>query len=300
MIRFQAFLFCFFISLVAKADMPGPAFQYDLYSQNGKFYFKSIPFHNLDETNFGKSIVYDARSQRKLYQVNNYLPKESFISNNGQSLITTRYWMWGHDDFDDQPLVTIFRGNKQVLHFFVGDIIKDRSKLRFTSSHTLWYENMYIHNDTLFLITLDHHAVLIEVNQAKILGRMNKSFLYQRFGAKLPTPPRRIVYSKIKYLPFYSFPNLVNGAEFKQALKAALNKQEVESYEDCRYYISVSGIIDRKGNCEIFMLSASVDGAENPDWTRQVRDWITRQKYKTELIPVNCDKWVFEEYFYLR
>jgi hypothetical protein len=64
----------------------------------------------------------------------------------------------------------------------------------------------------------------------------------------------------------------------------------------------IYGAIDRKGNCDIFVLSASVNKSEedDPQWKKQVADWVTKQKYKTNLIPVNCDKWVFQEYFYLK
>ena len=64
----------------------------------------------------------------------------------------------------------------------------------------------------------------------------------------------------------------------------------------------VYGAIDRKGNCEIFLLAASVDKneADDPNWKKKVESWVTKQKYKTNLIPVNCDKWVFKDYFYLK
>src|SRR5688572_10458171 len=103
----------FLVTLSARADMPGPAYQYDLYSQNQQFYYKSIPFYNYDQTNFGKTIVYEVKTKRKLYQIDNYLPQEAFLSNNGKSLITTRYWMWGHDNFEDQVLIEFYINGKK-------------------------------------------------------------------------------------------------------------------------------------------------------------------------------------------
>ena len=57
MTRTLIFILTICYSLTAKADLPGPAYQYDRYSENGKYYFKSIPFYNYDLTNFGKTII---------------------------------------------------------------------------------------------------------------------------------------------------------------------------------------------------------------------------------------------------
>ena len=132
-------------TLAAKADLPGPAYQYDLYSQNKNFFYKSIPFYNYDQTNFGKTVVFDAKTKKKLYQIDNYLPRQAFLSNNGKSLITTRYWMWGHDNFEDQELIEFYINGKISKKYFVKDLISDRSKLEFTSSHTLWYDEIFIY-----------------------------------------------------------------------------------------------------------------------------------------------------------
>jgi hypothetical protein len=289
-------------TLAAKADLPGPAYQYDLYSQNKSFYYKSIPFYNYDQTNFGKTIVYDAKTKKKLYQIDNYLPRQAFLSNNGKSLITTRYWMWGHDNFDDQELIEFYVNGKKSKKYFVKDLISDRSKLQFTSSHTLWYDDMFIYNDTLFVLTLDNKAILIDANKAEIIGRKDKSFVTKRFDLKKLPQLKSVVYDKIKYPEGYQFPDLITGRKFRTELIKDLNKTEVKDYDSCKFYIMIYGAIDRKGNCDIFVLSASVNKSEedDPQWKKQVADWVTKQKYKTNLIPVNCDKWVFQEYFYLK
>jgi hypothetical protein len=95
---------------------------------------------------------------------------------------------------------------------------------------------------------------------------------------------------------------LITGRKFRTELIKDLNKTEVKDYDSCKFYIMIYGAIDRNGNCDIFVLSASVNKSEedDPQWKKQVADWVTKQKYKTNLIPVNCDKWVFQEYFYLK
>lgn len=287
-------------AFTAFADSPGSAYQYDLYAQNGKYYYKSIPYYNFSQTSFGKTIVFESGTDRKLYEIDNYIPQQAFLSNNGKSIVTTAYWMWGHSGFEDQPLIEFYFNGKPSKKYFVDDLISNKDMLQFTSSHTLWYEAMCMHNDTLFIVTLDDQTVLIDVNNADIIGRKGKGFFTDRFNkSKLPEL-KSIVHDTIKYPDVWQFPDLSNGTKFKTALMKGLNKVEVEKYDSCIFYIQLYGTIDRKGSCEIFMLSTSNNRVEDPAWTKQVEQWVRKQKYKTDLIPVNCDKWVFSEFFYLR
>lgn len=300
MIRILIFIFTLFYSLTVKADLPGVAYQYDRYSADGKYYFKSIPFYNYDQTNFGKTIVYDSKTEKEIYRIDNYLPMEAFISNTGKTLITTTYWMWGHSDFEKQNLVEIFIDGKSSMKYLIDDFISDKSKLQKTSSHTLWYNKMFIRNDTLCIITLEDKVVCIELTTGKIIDKIKRIDCKNCNDFDKISEPKTIYYQDIKYPEGYVFPNLVIGKPFRKSLIAGLGKTEVKEYTDCKYYIMVYGTIDKAGNCEIFMLRTSVNEIEDKEWEKQVGNWVTKQKYKTNLIPKNCDKWVFQEYFYLK
>lgn len=289
--------------LTAKADMPGEAYQYDRYSLNGKFYFKSIPFNNFDETDFGKTIVYETATNRELYRINNYLPTESFISNTGKSLATIKYWMWGHSGFEKQVLIEIFIDAKPSTQLFVDDLILNKSKLQHTVSHTLWYDKLFLTGDTLNILTLENRIIRIDLNTGKILKKdfAGKNFWgKEKHSSNTLEEPKTIYYFDIKYPEGYMFPDLSSGKSFRKSLIEALNKKEVKEHSDCTYYIMIYGTIDKSGKCEIFMLETSVNRVENAAFEKQVKDWITTQEYKINLIPQNCDKWVFKEYFYLK
>jgi hypothetical protein len=286
--------------LTVKADLPGPAYQYYRYSEDGKFYFKSIPFYNYDQTNFGKTIVYDSKTKKEIYKIDNYLPTEAFISNTGKTLVTTTYWMWGHSDFEKQSIIEIIINSKSSIKYFIDDLVTDKSKLQKTSSHTLWYKKMTVSKDTLYILTLEEKVVRIELVSGKIIDKQKKSDIENWDSiVKFPEPKTKY-YHDIKYPEGYIFPELVNGISFRKSLIEGLGKTEVKEYSDCKYYIMVYGTIDKKGNCEIFMLRTSVNKKEDETWDKQVSEWVTKQKYKTNLIPENCDKWVFREYFYLK
>ena len=291
-------VFCFYMPV--KADMPGPAYQYDRYSENGNYFLKSIPFYNYDMTNFGKTIVYDSKSKKELYQINNYLPLQSFISNTGKSLVTITYWMWGHSDFERQKLIEIFIDGKSNIQYFIDDLVLDKTKLIQTASHSLWYDKMNVINDTLYILTFEKKVVRISLSNGKIIGDLKQYDSLNGNNIENHTEPKTINYPNIKYPKQYVFPDLISGEKFRESLISRLKKTEVKEYSECKYYIMIYGAIDKSGKCEIFMLKANVDGNENKEWKNEVKNWVTVQNYKTELIPLNCDKWVFKEYFYLK
>lgn len=300
MTRTLLFILIFCNSLTVKADLPGAAYQYDRYSENGKFYFKSIPFYNYDLTNFGKTIIYDSKSNKELYTIENYLPSQAFISNTSKSLVTTTYWMWGHSDFEDQILIKVYLDGIDSVQYRIDDLVSDKSKLQATSSHTLWYDKMFVKNDTLYVLTLENKVIKIDLKSGGILEKQGvKECELCRDRDRIPEPKTKY-YRDITYPANYIFPSLTNGKPFRQSLMSALEKTEVEDYEDCDYYILVYGTIDKKGNCEIFTINTSVFREENDQWEKKVSDWVKAQEYTTELIPENCDKWVFQEYFHLK
>lgn len=300
MTRILILLFALCYSMKVEADLPGPAFQYDRYSENGRFYFKSIPFYNYDQTNFGKTLVFESETQKEIYKIDNYLPTESFISNTGRTLVTTTYWMWGHSDFEQQKLIEIFIDGKSSIKYYLDDLVSDQSMLIQTSSHTLWYKKMFVNNDTLSILTLEEKVIRIEFGTGKIIDRINKDDCLKCNNIDNISQPKLVYYRDIKYPERAIFPDLIDGNKFRESLITGLNKTEVKEYSDCKYSVMVYGAIDKLGNCEIFLLIAYVDKKENEEWKKEVSNWVTTRKYKTDLIPQNCDKWVFQEYFYLK
>lgn len=299
MTRIIIFIFSLVCCLTAKADLPGFAYQYDRYSENGRFYFKSIPFINYDLTNFGKTIIYDGESGKELYKIDNFLPIKTFISNTGKSLISTTYWMAGHADIEDQKIVEVFIEGKSTTQYFIDDLVSDKSKLFQSVSHTLWYNKMFVTNDTLFILTLEDRVVRISLETGKIIDRLNPTDCVSCNTSNQPSEPKTIIYEDIKYPKGYIFPDLADGRTFREGLALGLKKTLGEKYVDCKYHIMVYAVIDKLGNCEIYKIHAEVDRNENEEWKIEFSNWVTTQKFKTDLIPENCDKWVFQESLFL-
>ena len=230
------------------------------------------------------------------------MPSPSFLNNNGKSLITTKYWLWGHDDFDDQVLIQFYINGKKGKKYYLKDLVTDNSVLQRTSSHSLWFDNMFIHLDTFYVMTLENKTISFNANTGELIGKTNSALTLKKFKKdKLPVL-KKVYVENIKYPDKYQFPNLTDNKEFHNSLIRSLKKTEVKDYDSCKFYISIGCVIDRQGKCEIFYLNASInhEDKDNPEWKKQVQDWVLRQKYKITLIPKNCDKWVFEEFFYLK
>ncbi len=291
-----------FLTVAAKTDQPVPAYQYDLYSENQRYFFKSIPFYNYSETDFGKTIIYDGKTKRPLYKIDNYLPSPSFLTNDGNSVITTKYWLWGHNDFDNQVLIQFYINGQKRNKYYLKDLVEDKSVLRQTSSHSLWFDKMFIHLDTFYVMTLENKTISFNANTGVLIGKINSGLMSKRFSKDNLPELKKVYAENIEYPDKYQFPDLIDNRKFHNSLINGLKKTEVKDYENCKFYISISCVIDRKGNCEIVYLKASInhEDKDNAIWKRQVQDWVLSQKYKTNLIPENCDKWVFEEFFYLK
>jgi len=287
---------CF--SLALKADLPGTAYQYDRYSENGKYYFKSIPFNNHADTKFGKTIVYDS-ANRELYKIDNYLPTQSFISNQGSSLAAVTYWMWGHAKFEQQILVDILINQKERVQYSFDDLISDESKLKHTSSHTLWYSKILVTNDTLFILTLDENLIRIELATGRIVDKSPYSACNNCEFINNIHRPKTIYYTDIKYPEWNIFPDLVEGRGFRESFIQWSNKIEIPEYKKTASCITLYFSIDKLGNSEIEFLEAKIQGKKNEVWEKEISDWIISQNYSTDLLPINCDKWIFQGYFYL-
>jgi hypothetical protein len=281
-------------SFSAFADEEIPQYQYVQHSENEKFYFRTIPscYHGSETS--GMTSVYDSENDKKLYTIKNYMPFQSFLSNTGMSLVKTLYWMWDDPDFEKQPLVEIFINGKSSVKYFVNDLIEDKSRLQTSVSHLSWQFKISVINDILNLLTVDNKVVRIDLATGKIIGRISNTNP-ELFPKKKKSGNKNILkFSNIDLV------TLSSGKPFRKALIELLGKTETGGHFDCRYFINLTGIIDRSGNCKIDSIEATVDGKENEALKKKVSTWIIKQKYSTDSIPEDCDKRPFNEYFFLK
>ena len=287
------------ITVVVTADSPGIAYQYDQYSQNGKYYYNSIPFYWLDLTDFGKTTVYDTKTNKPMYRIENYMPVGSFMSNNGETIFSLIDWI-GQFQPEKENVLDVYIKGKKVKSYHIDNFTNEKLTITYTTSHAFWYKNIFMNNDTLFIHTLDEQVILLDGNSGKVLRISDEELVTQRFDMKSLPLAKKVIYDTIKYPNRYMFPDLKSGISFKQSLLKYLGGKDVENTDDSpKYSVSIATVIDRIGNTAIYYSSASdKQGKEDKILENKVRTWVKKQKFKTNLIPINADKWVFEEYLY--
>lgn len=282
------------------SDMPGRALQYVRYSENEAFYYNSIPYDYYDVTKFGKTIVFDSKTNKQLYETDIYLSYDCFISNDGKTLVSSESWMCHHVvNCEDMSLIEIHINGKEPIIYILKDLFFNKKKLKHTSSHTIWYEKMYVKNDTLNILTYEDILVQIELKSGAIINRIQVDPIKIKKETENYEYPKTIYDTSIVYPEKYFVPNLKEGKNFKKSLVSYLNKQEFKECNDCDYiYIFV--IINLEGICESVYVDIDYKVNLNTDYKNKIEDWIKKQKFNVDSIPKNCEKWIFTEIMYLK
>jgi len=207
------------------------------------------------------------------------------------------YWVWtGHQK--KVPIIEFYNRGDSLKSYYLKDIITDFNELFYSVSHTMWYNDIFIDADTLYMITTEGKVVIISMTTGEITETLHYEAFKNQYDLENKPEIKSKVYRDIKYPQGYIFPDLVDGRKFKIALNNDLEKTEVEEYSDCDYYIQVITNIDNEGNATVVHLSAIVDGKDDKEWYETVKTWIEKQQYKTNLHPF--EEWTYKEYFYLK
>lgn len=285
--------------------MPGIAKQYDQYSQNENFFYKSIPFYWLDLTDFGKTIVYDAKTKKQLYRLENYIPTGSFISNDGKTIFSLIHWI-GQSEPEKENVLDVFINGKKVKTYYIGSFMPERLTITYTTSHAFWYKHIFMNNDTLFIHTLDEQVIILDGKSGQLLNVFDEEFITQRFDMEQLPAAKRIEYD-IKYPERSDTLYLRRGISFPEALALYLNRTMVDDYEKATTSTLVGIIIDKSGNADIYFSDTGekergtyTEKKENKLLDDKIRNWIRKQKFKANLPPANAEKWVFEQYIYFK
>lgn len=287
-------------SLKLSADSPGEARQYTRYSENGQFYFVSIPFTFYGLTDFGKTTVYAKDKKKMLYKIDQYFsPNVTFISNDGRVIVKLNTVIPELNNFKQQKLLEFFVLGKIQTTLNFEDLINDTSCLFKTAKFAIWHKNIEFQNDTLKIQTRENQQLIVPISTGRIVDRKvfhtedGTNFFNIKNNAKL-TYNQDIVYIHTDCLP-----NLKNGKTFKESFMKAMNLSESKNNTNYKYYLDISIALDRKGRSELLSTQSKVDGKIDLQWGNQVAQWIKKQRFKTDLIPKNCDKWIFSTRLYL-
>jgi len=324
----------FFYCNASFGTQPLQSTLYDAYSQNGEYYFKSIPHtpHGLNST--GETIVYRTAGNKELYRIDAYCPS-GFITNDGQHIYSTF-----SDVFISYPLDS----QKVMLHYFKDEKITDYylhsfgeewlSIEHFSNDIYFWNDGLFIDQDTIHILTKDYSVIRIDARTGKLVDHENENYLISKYDLK------RISFDsivKFSYNETYqsfsyennSFPNgkivsyktidsvtqryILRGPgdenkfkdpfgkkEFKNQLAKFL-KMEIAEYDykkDESFLIVECYIfLDTLGRVTDCSIEAKKGDIINDKISKEIEDWLKAQKFDRTYIPNIISKWQFWNIF---
>jgi len=290
-------------------------------SQNDKFFLKTIPFDNIEQTSTGKTTVYNSDST-KVYEINRHFElsdnrKEVFLSNDGKTIayVIDREFKW---DGVQSKSIDILSNGITVKQFQLTDLIDCDSDIEDCylfykeAIDTVFQENgkrkiifkenvsefekqltekaTFLNNDTLYIFSKTSKQIAIELNTASLTS-MHLSEINPKKFKKIKSVQSHME----KFMPssLYGLPKLSSGLSLEKGLAESIEmavfpEDKKGSNKFKRYSINVQIIIDKDGN-------AILDEIENYNGLPedQIKTFITSQKFAVNSIPSETEKWRF-------
>lgn len=308
------------VSLFANSQYAHP---YKVYSENGEYFIKSIPFYGQVWTEDGKTIICKTNDTAQIITtVNRYFqPDFLFLSNDGKSFCFILNWFnsgceWRNDIiffYSNGVLVKKYKGTEfvdsttntriealcyknQAIDSLVesnGMLIKSGFK-KGTDSLSAYYNtnNSFLKNDTLYLLT---HNKFVNRFSIKTGDLIDKTSFEDYSKTKLIHPNKRIIQNyKIKMPIGYGLPKLANDEDYCIALAKTAklvycngtNADYEHKYKKNAFEIFCG--IDSLGNC----VDVQIDCKDSVLRNATVA-FLKKSKFKKEEIPQGIDTWYF-------
>ena len=321
----QIFLFLLinlsFLKLLGQTTHQPIYYVHDIYSPNEKYYLKTIPFDNIEQTQIGKTIVFNSNGDF-IYEIQRHFEKsenqkEILLSNDGRTVIYIIDREFTHKEIESKS-IEIYKNGKLVNSYSLSELIncnsdnedcyltykeaienikweKGKKNIIFKSDATefekqITEKSIYIENDTIYIFTKDKQIILLDLETLKLEKLPLKEMELDSFK------PIKVVSQseKLKLASMYDLPNISNGISLEKAIANHLNMavfpdDENNSDKYKSYSVKLEIIIDTLGN-------AFVEGIENykklPE--DKIVEFVQSSKFETNSIPNLTEKWRFE------
>lgn len=296
-------------------------------SQNNKFFLKTIPFDNIEQTSTGKTTVFNSDSI-KVYEVDRHFElsdnrKEVFLSNDGKTIVYVldREFNWAGVQ---NKSIEIFNNGVSVKQFQLTDLIdcdsdnedcylfykeaidtvvweNGKRKITFKANATDFEKELtekatFLDNDILYIFSKIAKVITIDLNTTNSsslpLSEVNPNNFKEINSVQLQS-------EKFKPSSLYRLPNLSSGITLEKGLAESLemsvfpeDKKNSDKFK--RYSLNVQIIVDKDGN-------AVLDKIENYSGLPEdkVENFIASQKFETNSIPEETEKWRFDGWIVL-
>lgn len=296
-------------------------------SQNQKFFLRSIPFDNIENTSTGKTTVYDSDSN-KVYEMPLHFEysknrKEIFLSNDGKIIayVIDRKFTWNGVQIKS---IQIYKNGIAVKQYQLTDLIdcdsdkedcylfyndatdstkwqNGKRKIFFKENTTNFQKKItekatYLNNDSLFIFTKYAKLLTIDLNSNKIsktqLSDVDTSVFKQM-------KPISTIVSCFERPSAYALPNLSRGLTFEKGIAENLGmalfpEEKKRSFKFKSYSVSIEIIVDKNGNAILDKIKNYTSLSND-----KIKNFIETQKFDTSSIPIETEKWRYTGYFNL-
>jgi len=317
--RLSILTILFFLSIYANSQL---AYPYKVYSENEKYFIKSIPFSDQVYTEIGKTSVYKTiDSLNPIYTVKRYFqPDFLFLSNDGNSVCFILNWFSSEEqnssdviqfyhkgvlsekysakDFID---TSVFSNEYNLLYYNIDidTLIESDGMLKKigykigTDSLSAYYNsyNAFLKNDTLFLLTQNQFVNKFDLNTGKVVEKIS----FEDFSKnKLYYPSkRRIINYEIKIPTQFGLPKLFSGHDYCKELAKPLKMVYDETVDDSKevykyYWLEIYCGIDSTGKCVDLQIDCQDSILQNA-----VVVFFNTAKFDKNEIPKGIEKWYF-------
>jgi hypothetical protein len=317
--KYLLYILFLVISIKVNAQLFYLAHPYKIYSENGEYFIKSIPFSDQIWTKDGKTNVYLTKdSSKAIYTINRYFePDLLYLSNDGNSVC------YVNDAYYEKDLVTFYSSSNLIKKYstslFIDTSLTSNNKtilyhnddidsiviIEGVSYNNYGYKSgtdsiskylntlsSFIKSDTLYLLTQNKFVNKFNIKTGELIEKIS---IKDYIKSKLIYPQNRIVQNyNIKIPTQFGLPKLITGENYYDALAAEMKMVSCENFnETCNdqyktYSIYVYCGIDSTGKCIDLQLercdSILIDGTKK---------FFKNATFDKTQIPKGIEKWYF-------
>lgn len=283
------------------------AHPYKVYSENGKYFIKSVPFSDQVWTILGKTSVYAVGdTTSSLFVVERYFsPDYLFLANDGQSFFYLDNWI-EPSTTEESDILTFFKKANKLhtyklkdfqladsmrIHSLLYNSYNDRGKkIRYPKVNR--NNNFHLASDLLTLFVEGERVYQYSMKHGKL--ERSQSFNDYFKTNKIKEGKHKVVNIDIDIPTQFGVPKLANGKHFWEDLEQRLNvtflEGDNEDYERKykQYNFEVNCVIDSGGNC----LDVKVNMKDSV-YKADIIRFFTSAKFDKAEIPTGIEKWHF-------
>lgn len=301
-----------------------------LYSENGEFFLRSVPWDNHSPSLRGTTSVYRNGQKEPEYVVPRGFDDADrnrlTLSNDGETIFYVISY-FANETMDGLKSVNIYhRGNlirsytereingcdpdreRCSLLYSNYDEVVDREKSH-SARRTIFRGNvsdqdrflyetpLFASGDRVYLIDSKKIVHTFDLRE----GRHEKIGNFDEQFPQLKTIARKnnIEEERFESPELYDFPALASGEETAKALARSLGMKVYDIYSDKdekykKYSLKLGGLLNQDGTVEI----ESIDSSDLPK--EAIEQFFRSNRFITTKIPVVFRKWYIEEYFFFR